>query len=51
MRSSKSDQIHNSLVATLLSLMDGLDNRGRVVVLGATNRVDSIDGALKTGEV
>ena len=46
-RSSKSDQIHNSLVATLLSLMDGLDNRGRVVVLGATNRVDSIDGALR----
>ena len=46
-RSSKSDQIHNSLVATLLALMDGLDNRGRVVVLGATNRVDSIDGALR----
>ena len=47
MRSSKTDQIHNSLVATLLALMDGLDNRGRVVVLGATNRVDSIDGALR----
>ena len=46
-RSSKTDQIHNSLVATLLALMDGLDNRGRVVVLGATNRVDSIDGALR----
>jgi SpoVK/Ycf46/Vps4 family AAA+-type ATPase len=46
-RSSKTDQIHNSLVATLLALMDGLDSRGRVVVLGATNRVDSIDGALR----
>ena len=46
-RSSKSDQIHNSIVATLLALMDGLDSRGRVVVLGATNRVDAIDGALR----
>jgi SpoVK/Ycf46/Vps4 family AAA+-type ATPase len=46
-RSSKSDQIHNSIVATLLALMDGLDARGRVVVLGATNRVDAIDGALR----
>ena len=27
--------------------MDGLDNRGRVVVFRATNRVDSIDGALR----
>ena len=46
-RSSKTDQIHNSIVATLLALMDGLDARGRVVVLGATNRVDAIDGALR----
>jgi SpoVK/Ycf46/Vps4 family AAA+-type ATPase len=46
-RSSKSDQIHNSLVSTLLALMDGLDSRGRIVVIGATNRVDAIDGALR----
>ena len=46
-RSSKTDQIHNSIVATLLALMDGLDSRGRVVVLGATNRVDAVDGALR----
>ena len=46
-RSSKTDQIHNSIVATLLALMDGLDSRGRVVVLGATNRADAIDGALR----
>ena len=32
-RSSKTVQIHNSIVATLLALMDGLDSRGRVVVL------------------
>jgi SpoVK/Ycf46/Vps4 family AAA+-type ATPase len=27
-RSSKQDQIHSSIVSTLLALMDGLDNRG-----------------------
>lgn len=41
------DQGHVSLVATLLALMDGLDDRGRVVVIGATNRVDSLDSALR----
>jgi len=30
-----------------LALMDGLDNRGQVVVIGATNRIDSIDPALR----
>ena len=33
-RSSKQDQIHNSIVSTLLALMDGLDSRGSVVVIG-----------------
>ncbi|RMZ56943.1 hypothetical protein APUTEX25_005005, partial [Auxenochlorella protothecoides] len=46
-RSSKQDQIHNSIVSTLLALMDGLDARGQVVVIGATNRVDAVDGALR----
>ncbi|KAH6585079.1 hypothetical protein BASA60_000674 [Batrachochytrium salamandrivorans] len=46
-RSSKQDQIHSSVVSTLLALMDGLDNRGQVVVIGATNRLDSIDPALR----
>lgn len=27
-RSAKQDQIHSSIVTTLLALMDGLDNRG-----------------------
>ena len=27
--------------------MDGLDSRGRVVVIGATNRIDALDGALR----
>jgi SpoVK/Ycf46/Vps4 family AAA+-type ATPase len=46
-RSAKSDHIHNSLVSTLLALMDGLDARGQVVVIGATNRVDALDPALR----
>lgn len=79
-RSSKQDQIHSSIVSTLLALMDGLDNRGEIIVigkhkfiqsqlknslsylrndvpsftdllhiltLGATNRVDAIDPALR----
>ncbi|NXM56402.1 ATAD2 protein, partial [Illadopsis cleaveri] len=46
-RSDKQDQIHSSVVGTLLALMDGLDSRGEVVVIGATNRLDSIDPALR----
>ncbi|XP_047240389.1 ATPase family AAA domain-containing protein 2-like isoform X4 [Girardinichthys multiradiatus] len=46
-RSSKQDQIHSSIVSTLLALMDGFDSRGEVVVIGATNRLDSIDPALR----
>ena len=46
-RSSKQDQIHSSIVSTLLALMDGLDNRGEIVVIGATNRIDAIDPAFR----
>ncbi|CAB4059270.1 ATAD2 [Lepeophtheirus salmonis] len=46
-RSSRQDQIHSSIVSTLLALMDGLDNRGEIIVVGATNRIDSIDPALR----
>lgn len=31
-------QIHAAVVATLLALMDGLNGRGDVVIIGATNR-------------
>lgn len=41
------DQIHSSVVATLLALMDGLDNKPGVIVIGATNRIDAIDPALR----
>lgn len=47
MRSSKQEQIHASIVSTLLALMDGMDGRGQVIVIGATNRPDSIDPALR----
>ncbi|GJQ79242.1 hypothetical protein Trydic_g5486 [Trypoxylus dichotomus] len=46
-RSQKNDQVHCSVVATLLALMDGLDNTSGVVVIGATNRIDAIDPALR----
>ncbi|KAK9862443.1 hypothetical protein WJX84_000192, partial [Apatococcus fuscideae] len=46
-RSSKTDQLHNSIVSTLLALMDGLDHRGQIVIIGATNRIDSLDPALR----
>ena len=37
----------NRIVGQLLTLMDGLDPRGNVIVIGATNRVDTIDPALR----
>ncbi len=46
-RSSRQDQIHSSIVSTLLALMDGLDGRGEVIIIGATNRLDSLDPALR----
>ncbi|WP_435182661.1 AAA family ATPase [Halobellus sp. EA9] len=41
--------VENRVVGQLLSLMDGLDARGDVVVIGATNRVDTLDPALRRG--
>ena len=46
-RSSKQDYIHASIVSTLLALMDGLDSRGQVLLIGATNRIDALDSALR----
>ncbi|KAG4303974.1 hypothetical protein PORY_002627 [Pneumocystis oryctolagi] len=46
-RSSKQEQIHASIVSTLLALMDGIDSRGQIVVIGATNRPDAVDPALR----
>jgi transitional endoplasmic reticulum ATPase len=41
--------MENRVVAQLLTLLDGLESRGDVVVVGATNRVDTVDEALRRG--
>jgi len=41
--------MENRVVAQLLTLLDGLEERGQVIVIGATNRVDTIDPALRRG--
>ncbi|WP_152041850.1 CDC48 family AAA ATPase [Salinigranum salinum] len=48
-REETSGDVERRVVAQLLSLMDGLESRGQVVVIGATNRVDAIDPALRRG--
>ncbi len=40
-------EVERRVVAQLLALMDGLKSRGKVVVIGATNRQNSIDPALR----
>ncbi|KAK9209125.1 hypothetical protein WN944_001489 [Citrus x changshan-huyou] len=46
-RTRQQDQTHSSVVSTLLALMDGLKSRGSVVVIGATNRPEAVDPALR----
>lgn len=48
-RGEAGGDVERRVVAQLLSLMDGLDERGEVVVIGATNRVDALDPALRRG--
>ncbi len=40
-------EVERRVVAQLLSLMDGMEGRGNVIVIAATNRVNSIDEALR----
>ena len=40
-------EVEKRVVAQLLTLMDGLAERGRVIVIGATNRPDALDPALR----
>lgn len=40
-------EVERRVVAQLLTLMDGLTGRGQVIVIGATNREDAIDPALR----
>ena len=46
-RDEVSGEEERRIVAQLLALMDGLKSRGKVVVIGATNRPNSIDEALR----
>ncbi len=46
-RDEVTGETERRIVAQLLSLMDGLKSRGKVVVIGATNRPNSIDEALR----
>ncbi|MFP8888454.1 CDC48 family AAA ATPase [Natrialbaceae archaeon A-CW2] len=48
-REDAGGDVERRVVAQLLSLMDGLEERGRVTVIAATNRVDAIDPALRRG--
>ncbi len=40
-------EVERRVVAQLLSLMDGMESRGNVIVIAATNRVNSLDEALR----
>jgi transitional endoplasmic reticulum ATPase len=40
-------EVERRVVSQMLTLMDGLKSRGRLIVIGATNRPDSIDPALR----
>ena len=48
---SKREETHGDVerrvVAQLLAIMDGLEERGKVIVIGATNRVNALDPALR----
>ncbi|RRJ33560.1 CDC48 family AAA ATPase [Halocatena pleomorpha] len=48
-RGETTGDVERRVVAQLLSLMDGLEERGQVTVIGATNRVDALDPALRRG--
>ncbi|WP_430503942.1 CDC48 family AAA ATPase [Haloparvum sp. PAK95] len=46
-REDVTGEVERRVVAQLLTMMDGLETRGQVVVIAATNRVDSVDPALR----
>jgi transitional endoplasmic reticulum ATPase len=46
-RAEVTGEVERRIVAQLLTLMDGLRARRKVIVIGATNRVDAIDAALR----
>jgi transitional endoplasmic reticulum ATPase len=46
-RGEVTGEVEKRVVAQLLALMDGLESRGQVIVIGATNRIEAIDPALR----
>ncbi len=46
-RETVTGEVERRVVAQLLALMDGLHSRGKVIVIGATNRPNSLDPALR----
>ena len=46
-REDVTGEVERRVVAQLLTMMDGLETRGQVIVIAATNRVDSVDPALR----
>ncbi len=48
-REEVTGEVERRVVAQLLALMDGLEARGQVVVIGATNRPNALDPALRRG--
>jgi transitional endoplasmic reticulum ATPase len=46
-REEVTGEVERRVVAQILALMDGLKERGKVIVIGATNRPDALDQALR----
>jgi len=46
-RDEVTGEVERRVVSQLLTLMDGLETRGKVIVIGATNRPNAIDPALR----
>ena len=46
-REETQGEVERRVVSQILTMMDGLKSRGKVIVIGATNRINSIDPALR----
>lgn len=46
-RENVTGEVERRVVAQLLTMLDGMEERGQVIVIGATNRLDAIDPALR----
>jgi len=46
-REETNGEVERRVVSQILTMMDGLKSRGKVIVIGATNRINSIDPALR----